>query len=116
MPVTIRGVSLQTDPAQLVVEIFNPLSIKDDGKPLQLEPQSRSLIGKPLSRLDGPAKSTGAAKYPSDVKRDGMLHAKTVRSPVARDQSKAGSNVMARITPCGIDDRSVTPCRQPGSA
>src|SRR5512133_2883795 len=43
MPVTVRGVSLQTDPAQLVVEIFNPLSVKDHGKPLQLEPQSRSL-------------------------------------------------------------------------
>ena len=43
----------------------------------------RSLIGKRISRLDGPAKSTGAAKYSYDMNRPGMLVAKLLLSPHA---------------------------------
>ena len=43
----------------------------------------RSLIGKRISRVDGPAKTTGAAKYAYDVNRQGMLYAKIVSSPHA---------------------------------
>ena len=43
----------------------------------------RRLIGKRISRLDGPAKVTGAAKYTYDLKRPGMLYAKVVRCPHA---------------------------------
>jgi xanthine dehydrogenase YagR molybdenum-binding subunit len=43
----------------------------------------RSLIGKRINRLDGPAKSTGAAKYANDMNRPGMLHAKLLLSPHA---------------------------------
>jgi xanthine dehydrogenase YagR molybdenum-binding subunit len=49
----------------------------------------RSLLGQPLSRIDGPAKSTGAAKYPSDLRRDGMLHAKILTCPHAHARLKA---------------------------
>src|SRR5258708_2523391 len=42
-------------------------------------PASRRLIGKRISRLDGPAKVTGAAKYTYDVHRPGMLYAKVLR-------------------------------------
>jgi len=41
----------------------------------------RSLIGKRISRLDGPAKASGAAKYAYDVNRPGMLVAKMLFSP-----------------------------------
>ena len=41
----------------------------------------RKLIGKRISRLDGPMKSAGRAKYTYDVNRPGMLHAKMVLSP-----------------------------------
>lgn len=44
---------------------------------------SRSLIGKRINRLDGPAKASGAAKYSFDMNRPGMLFAKVVRSPYA---------------------------------
>jgi xanthine dehydrogenase YagR molybdenum-binding subunit len=44
----------------------------------------RSLIGKRIDRADGPAKSTGAAKYSFDINRPGMLWAKLVVSPHAR--------------------------------
>lgn len=38
-------------------------------------------IGKPTARLDGRAKATGAARYPSDVQLPGMLYARMVVSP-----------------------------------
>jgi xanthine dehydrogenase YagR molybdenum-binding subunit len=47
------------------------------------DPASRKLIGKRISRLDGPAKVTGAAKYTYDVHRPGMLYAKVLRCPHA---------------------------------
>ena len=47
------------------------------------EPEKRSLIGNRISRLDGPAKSTGAAKYPSDIRRSGILCGKFLTSPHA---------------------------------
>src|SRR5881409_3674835 len=43
----------------------------------------RSLIGKRISRLDGPEKVSGAAKYTYDLKRPGMLYGKIVRCPHA---------------------------------
>ena len=45
--------------------------------------QDRSLIGKRISRLDGPAKVTGHAKYSYDVNERGMLFAKFLRCPHA---------------------------------
>src|SRR2546426_9871853 len=46
--------------------------------------EKRSLIGKRISRADGPAKATGAAKYSYDINRPGMLYAKLLTSPHAR--------------------------------
>ena len=46
-------------------------------------PEKRSLIGKRISRVDGPDKVSGRAKYTYDVKRPGMLYGKVVRSPYA---------------------------------
>lgn len=43
----------------------------------------RSLIGKRISRLDGPWKSSGRAKYSYDVNRPNMLYGKMVFSPFA---------------------------------
>ncbi|HEX3155827.1 MAG TPA: molybdopterin cofactor-binding domain-containing protein, partial [Candidatus Angelobacter sp.] len=43
----------------------------------------RTLIGKRLSRVDGPDKVSGHAKYTYDVHRPGMLYGKVVRSPHA---------------------------------
>lgn len=43
----------------------------------------RSLIGKRISRVDGPDKVSGRAKYTYDLHRPGMLYGKVVRSPYA---------------------------------
>ncbi|MCC6487726.1 MAG: xanthine dehydrogenase family protein molybdopterin-binding subunit, partial [Candidatus Hydrogenedentes bacterium] len=41
----------------------------------------RSLIGKRISRLDGPVKSTGRAKYAYDISRPGMIYARLLWAP-----------------------------------
>jgi xanthine dehydrogenase YagR molybdenum-binding subunit len=43
----------------------------------------RHLIGKRISRIDGPWKSSGRIKYSYDVNRPNMLYAKIVQSPYA---------------------------------
>lgn len=47
------------------------------------EADKRKLIGKRISRIDGPAKASGAAKYSSDLHRPGMLYGMILRSPYA---------------------------------
>jgi xanthine dehydrogenase YagR molybdenum-binding subunit len=47
------------------------------------EAGKRSLIGKRISRLDGPEKASGRAKYTYDVHRPGMLYGKVLRCPFA---------------------------------
>jgi len=51
-------------------------------------PKKRRLIGKPIQRLDGPAKATGKAKYSFDINRKGMLQAVLLRSPHAHAKIK----------------------------
>jgi xanthine dehydrogenase YagR molybdenum-binding subunit len=46
-------------------------------------PKQRRLIGKENSRVDGPDKATGHAKYSFDINRPGMLHARILRCPYA---------------------------------
>ncbi len=43
----------------------------------------RDLIGKRITRLDGPVKVTGTAKYAYDINRPGMLFARTLYCPYA---------------------------------
>jgi len=47
------------------------------------DPQESRLLGHDVPRLDGPAKVSGRAVYPSDVRREGMLYAAVLRSPHA---------------------------------
>jgi len=44
----------------------------------------RTLIGKRIDRIDGPLKSSGTAKYSSDINRQGMLWPKLITSPHAK--------------------------------
>jgi xanthine dehydrogenase YagR molybdenum-binding subunit len=47
------------------------------------EAEKRTLIGKRISRIDGPFKVSGRAKYSYDINRPGMLFAKMLRCPHA---------------------------------
>jgi xanthine dehydrogenase YagR molybdenum-binding subunit len=47
------------------------------------EASERKLIGKRISRIDGPAKASGRAKYTYDTNPPGLLQGKVLRSPHA---------------------------------
>lgn len=49
----------------------------------------RKLIGRRISRVDGPVKVTGTAKYTHDISRPGMLYAKILPSPHAAARVRA---------------------------
>ncbi len=49
----------------------------------------RTFIGKRISRIDGPQKVSGRAKYSFDINRPGMLYGKIVRSPYAHAKVKS---------------------------
>lgn len=50
---------------------------------------SRKVMGQRLSRLDGPAKSAGRAKYPSDLNPQGLLFTAMLMSPHAHAKIKS---------------------------
>jgi CO/xanthine dehydrogenase Mo-binding subunit len=45
------------------------------------DPKTRGVIGKPMHRVDIPAKVTGAPIYVQDLRLSGMVHARVVRPP-----------------------------------
>jgi len=47
------------------------------------DPQHRTLLGTRVTRVDGPEKVSGRAKYTYDVHRPGMLYGKVLRCPYA---------------------------------
>lgn len=53
------------------------------------KPGEFRLIGKPIPRVDTPAKVDGSAAFSIDVRRDGMLHAVIARCPVFGGTLKA---------------------------
>jgi isoquinoline 1-oxidoreductase beta subunit len=65
---------------------FGKLAAKAARLPVPLEPQlkagAKKLLGKPLHRLDSPAKINGTAMFGIDVQAPGMLTAIIVRPPV----------------------------------
>jgi xanthine dehydrogenase YagR molybdenum-binding subunit len=62
-------------------------------------PESPNLLGRRVPRLDGMAKATGQAKYPSDVRPEGMLFAVLVYNPYGRSRIKAIDTTAAEKTP-----------------
>src|SRR5215831_9535549 len=51
--------------------------------------EKRRLIGTRIDRLDGPAKSSGAAKYSLDIQRPNLLYGKILGSPIAAGTLKS---------------------------
>src|SRR5262245_23185605 len=52
-------------------------------------PKERRVIGTRVSRLDGPDKATGRARYSYDINRPGQLHALMLRCPHAHAKIKS---------------------------
>jgi xanthine dehydrogenase YagR molybdenum-binding subunit len=74
--------------------------------------EKRKVIGTSPKRLDGPKKSTGQAKYSSDLNLRGMLHGAYVTSPHAHARITAIDTAAAEKTP-GV--KAVFVAAQPGS-
>ena len=51
--------------------------------------EQRKLMGKRIARLDGPMKSSGRAKYPTDMNQPGLLFAVLLTSPHAHAKVKS---------------------------
>jgi xanthine dehydrogenase YagR molybdenum-binding subunit len=62
-------------------------------------PENRRILGTRVTRLDGPAKSTGRAKYSYDINRPGMLHGRILRCPYARAVVKTIDTSAAEAMP-----------------
>lgn len=69
------------------------------GKPDPLAFSDDPLIGAPISRLDGPAKVRGEARYAAEFPLDGMLYAALVHSTVARGRIVAIDSAQAQAAP-----------------
>ena len=52
------------------------------------EKSKRTLLGTRVSRLDGPEKVSGKAKYASDIKRPGQLYAKSFTNSAVREKRR----------------------------
>jgi xanthine dehydrogenase YagR molybdenum-binding subunit len=66
--------------------------------------ESRRLMGKRITRLDGIQKASGKAKYNSDVKPAGLLHAVILHSPHAHCRIKSIDTSEAEKL-AGVTDR-----------
>ena len=72
---------------------------EDDEVETWPEDAELDVVGKPATRLDGPIRTSGAARYTVDVALPGMLHALVLRAPVARARVTALDLEAARATP-----------------
>src|SRR5215471_12083954 len=61
--------------------------------------EERRIIGKSPTRLDGPQKSSGRAKYSSDVWKSDMVFGFLAGSPVAHGRVKSIDSSAAKSTP-----------------
>src|SRR5438552_3048439 len=67
----------------------------------------REVVGRPATRVTGPLRARGEARYTADLKLPGMLHAAVLRSPhasarvqsISFDKALAASGVRATIGP-----------------
>src|SRR2546425_8096587 len=63
------------------------------------EERSRGFVGKPVRRVEDARLLRGAGEFVDDLRREGMLHAAIVRSPVAHGVIRAVNGEEARSMP-----------------
>jgi CO/xanthine dehydrogenase Mo-binding subunit len=80
--VSLRDGSKSVSYAELVGD--RKISIKVDPRAPLKDPKSYGIVGKPIPRLDIPAKIFGTFEFVQDVKVPGMLHARVVHPAGAR--------------------------------
>ena len=68
-----------------------------------MTPMSTKSIGKPVSRVDGPAKVTGAAKYAAEFNAPNLAHGFVVNSKIAKGRIKKIDRTAALAVPGVIE-------------
>ncbi len=79
--------SIISDAAQAVMKKaveLAPDSLIPGGRPDPLIRHKHGLVGQPISRIDGPLKVKGAARFAAEFELDGMVYAALAYSTVAR--------------------------------
>src|SRR5262245_47581468 len=72
----------------------------ETGDPAPWDPSTKfTILGTRVPRIDGRAKTTGEAKYPSDVRLPGMLYGRILRCPLAAATVKSVDLDPARKMP-----------------
>jgi len=79
-------------------ELVTGESLHIDAKPQSKlrDPKTRTVMGKPMHRVDIPAKLTGGVAYVHDLRLPGMLHARVVRPPTYASKLRG-------IDPAGVE-------------
>jgi xanthine dehydrogenase YagR molybdenum-binding subunit len=65
-------------------ETMVEIEVDDTGGPVWGANNAHALLNHPMTRVDGPLKVTGAARYSYDVSLPGMLYGRVLRAPHAR--------------------------------
>ena len=74
-------------------------SLKLDAKARVKDPKSYRLVGKPVARVDIPAKVAGTFVFMHDFRVPGMLHARVIRPPTMRGRLTSLDDAAARKIP-----------------
>ena len=69
------------------------------GKPDPISRRKHGLVGASISRLDGPLKVKGAARFPAEVTMDGMVYAALVYSTIPRGRIALFDTAAAESAP-----------------
>lgn len=80
------------------IEQMVEIEVDDDGGPGWGPNDKHKLLNQRMTRVDGPLKATGVARYTYDQRLPGMLHARVLRCPHAHARvTKIDTDVAAKI-------------------
>ncbi len=110
--------SVVTDAAMAVMKkalAIAPDSWLPGGTPDPLIRHQHGHVGKPVSRLDGPLKVKGAARFAAEFPLDGMVHAALVFSTIPKGRIATIDTSVAQAASCSswitVPRRASNPCR-----
>ena len=66
------------------------------------KPSEYKVVGKPVPRVDIPAKATGRFTFVHDVRRPGMLHGRVIRPPATGSETAIGA-MLVSVDPASVN-------------
>ena len=87
---------------------MNEMMMDAPYRPAALDQAQQGVLGKPLDRIDGPAKVTGAALYAYEGTPDGVAYGAIVGAPVGNGRVRGVDATAAEALPGVIAGATVT--------